>query len=123
MTDEQLIRLLIKETIKAELNEFWGNSKEDAAVTAAKKMLDAHFSGIGKKYDDSVVNNLISKLSPEDQKVYKAKLSPKPQQQTQQKDSAFGIARTNWRQQNAHAQDDIWGNVAESKKRRKAALR
>lgn len=96
MLDEELIRALVRETIKEELelNEFFGNfmksePKEDPAITAAKKTLDAHFSGVMKK-DDSIVNNLISKLSPEDQKNYKAKLasSRKPQPTHQEPETA-----------------------------------
>ena len=93
----------------SELNELFGH-QESPAVTAAKKLLDAHFSGVMKK-DDSTVNNLISKLSPEDQILYKSKLSAKRQPQTHK----------DYREELADSQRQGW--FGESRKRRKAALR
>lgn len=124
MTDKELIRLLVREMLDTELNEFFGNfmksgQQEDPSVTAAKKMLDAHFSGIMKK-DDSVVNNLISKLPSQDQATYKAKLASikkQPTRQTQQPETATQMQM----RKNAELRRSTFAN--ENKKRRFAALR
>lgn len=124
MTDEQLIRILIKETIETELNEFFGNfmksgQKEDPSVTAAKKTLDAHFSGTMKK-DDSIVSNLISKLSPEDQTAYKSKFAATKKQTTQPTQQKPESATQMQMRRNAELRHAAF---AENKKRRFAALR
>jgi len=127
--EEQLVRLLVRETIKRELNEFqlgnfkmpnigMGTKKEDPAVSAAKKTLDAHFAGTFKK-DDATVNSLISKLSPEDQKNYKAKLTqakkPVTGQVNDQNPTGSPTQRTQFNVDRAAAQQDGW--YGESKKR------
>ena len=127
--EEQLVRLLVRETIKRELNEFqlgnfkmpnigMGTKKEDPAVSAAKKTLDAHFAGTFKK-DDTTVNSLISKLSPEDQKNYKAKLTqtkkPAAPQVNDQNPAGSPTQRTQFNVDRAAAQQDGW--YGESKKR------
>lgn len=93
-----------------------GTKKEDPAVSAAKKTLDAHFAGTFKK-DDATVNSLISKLSPEDQKNYKAKLTQKPAapQVNDQNPAGPPSQRAQFNADRAAAQQDGW--YGESKKR------
>ena len=129
---EQLVRMLVREAIREELelNEFQmgnfkmpnigiGTKKEDPAVSAAKKTLDAHFAGTFKK-DDATVNNLITKLSPEDQKNYKTKLASAkkpatPQVNNQNPAGPPATQRTKYNADRAAAQQDGW--YGESKKR------
>lgn len=131
---EQLLRALIKEAIKQELNEFQvgnfklpkinipgisnKNSKETPEQSAAKKTLDGHFSGNPSfKKDDNQIKNLISKLSSEDQKVYNSKLNQKPQttNQTHTNNNQFGTNRDEYNKNRSDAHADGW--YGESKKR------
>lgn len=123
--EEELIRLLVRESIKEdlELNELLGNlfnkapqqtQSNELTPQAAKMQLDNHNSGKVKINDPQRLKKIQDIVN---------KNFPQQNSQQSQKDSAFGIARTNYRQQNAHLEDDIWGRAAESKKRRKAALR
>jgi hypothetical protein len=95
--EEQLVRLLVRETIKEQiqLDEFpignfkmpklnFGNQSQSQTQTRtpaeAKTQLDNHLSGNTSINNPKHIETLISQLSPQDQKNYKAKLAPKPAQ-------------------------------------------
>ena len=136
---EQLLRTLIREAIDQELNEFQvgnfklpnikvpnlsgKNSKETPEQSSAKKYLDAHFSGSSPlNYNDAQIKNLISKLSPEDQKVYNNKLTQKNQttqnhsgSDTTAQNKQFASNRNEYNKERFDARSDGW--YGESKRR------
>jgi len=125
--EEQLVRLLVRETIKEQiqLDEFqlgnfkmpklnFGNQSQtqNRSPAEAKTQLDNHLSGNTPINNPKHIETLISQLSPQDQKNYKAKLAPKPAQKEPEHTTSTQPTtqplskRTEWRKELAGSYED-----------------